>query len=369
MMATAPIPKAAASADGSWEDTYLKLALLKIDKVAFTKAFLIPTYEAKPDMPTKGGVIGFLALIHVVVYLYYTFVAWDSFGNETPDKQCAKKCAACVDCSIGSPAVVDGFVFVGSSDGNGKCYEDGRVFNCDNFNDCVDKCKYKIWYNLATFYMPLGMAISAPCIAAICIYFYTKYAVNRGRFGALMAVANLDPPKRDHSKPFAATWYKELLRTFVYFSIGFQMLFVIIHGNWNALSQIFLALVFLEPGVNAIDRHWSSSAISDCETVIAGALQAQCVFAEGASNSISINVNVLANLSWHDSAVRDEVLKAAKQKNFDFQIFDMSTGYHTSVTFAGPKIIKEGKNSVVKAVLMESFDQREQLRQMMEAVA
>merc|ERR1712110_1327730 len=98
----------------------------------------------------------------------------------------------------------------------------------------------------------------------------------------------------------------------------------------------------MEPVQSIIDMVWSSEAISDCEVTITGAMQGQIVFAEGESNSMSINLGALATLSWKDSAVREQLSKVAeKRKGYNFSVFDTSTGYHTTISSEGPKINHE----------------------------
>ena len=86
--------------------------------------------------------------------------------------------------------------------------------------------------------------------------------------------------------------------------------------------------------MNINESTWTSTAISDAQVVITAGMQGQCVFSEGDSNSIAVNLTALAQLKWDPSALKmKETVRqvAKKNKNYTFQIFDLSTGYYTSV--------------------------------------
>merc|ERR1719498_554 len=102
--------------------------------------------------------------------------------------------------------------------------------------------------------------------------------------------------------------------------------------------------------MSIVERTWKSTAIADAEVVISAGMQGQCIFAEG-KNSFAVNVKAVSQLKWDDSALKlkEQVKKAAqKKKSYEFQIFDTSTGYHSTVKLAELAKIKPGEASVAK---------------------
>jgi hypothetical protein len=84
--------------------------------------------------------------------------------------------------------------------------------------------------------------------------------------------------------------------------------------------------------------------------VITAALQGQCHFAEGSSNTIAINIGALSKLAWHNEDVRGKVLQAAEKSNYTFDVFDLSTGYHTTIAKSGATRVADAKDSVANAL-------------------
>ena len=133
------------------------------------------------------------------------------------------------------------------------------------------------------------------------------------------------PPLRDHSKPYGLTFYKTGFKTCVYaYTFPVFLVSSVLSGEpGHCFNFTMLVFLFMEPVQSIIDTVWSSAAISDCEVTITGAMQGQIVFAEGESNSMSVNLGALANLSWKDSAVREQLSKAAEQrKGYNFSVFE-----------------------------------------------
>jgi hypothetical protein len=92
------------------------------------------------------------------------------------------------------------------------------------------------------------------------------------------------------------------------------------------------------------------------------------MFAEGASNSIAVNLNAVTQLKWNASSqkLKESLQKAAQNnKKYNFQVFDLSTGYHTTITAAKPEKIHGGEGSVAKLVMQELFNQRKELMELM----
>jgi hypothetical protein len=190
-----------------------------------------------------------------------------------------------------------------------------------------------------------------------------------GRIGALMSMALKKPPYRDHSKPYGFTYYKDAIKVSIY--SGFLMAWAI--GSFNTgdpfsgLNIGLLLLVLSEPMNTINESYWKSSAIADAEVCITAGMQSQCMFAEGGSNSIAVNVKALAQLQWKEgSEMKEQVKKAVKRnKKYKFQIFDLSTGYHTIISQEKMEKLHEDQESVAKLVMQELFKQRNEFMDMM----
>jgi len=175
----------------------------------------------------------------------------------------------------------------------------------------------------------------------------------------LMAFAQKHPPKRDHSKPIGYTWYRELIRLAVYGGAIFVTLLPVIMAQKSPMEGIqigLLVLILMEPLMNINESTWTSTAISDAQVVITAGMQGQCVFSEGDSNSIAVNLTALAQLKWDPSALKmKETVRqvAKKNKNYTFTIFDLSTGYYTSVNLEKMTKLKADEGSVANAVMQE----------------
>lgn len=292
-----------------WADTYLKILLLHIDKVTFVKSFLIPSYEALDDLPTLSGMTMFLGVFLLFSFIYTTFTLLTS-----------------------------------DLDGNGKI---------DGFQNI----------DVVFIMLPCFLFILFPALYFGVMLPKYKTIQTEGRLAALMEIANVKPPYRDHSKPYGYTFYTRALQhvTYTYIVITFTVSVGFTGRPDICFSMAGLMLLFMEPAKNMVDSTWNSTAISDCEVTISGAMQGQIVFAEGESNSMAVNLGALATLSWKDSAVREQLSKAAEQrKGYNFSVFDTSTGYHTTISSEGPKINHEKSTSATKAVMMECREMMQQ---------
>ena len=85
----------------------------------------------------------------------------------------------------------------------------------------------------------------------------------------------------------------------------------------------------------------------------------------GGGNAIAVNVNAVKGLKWKNN-MREQVLKAAKaNKKYAFQIFDTSSGFHTTITLEKMTKIHEEEGSVAKEVMKELYDHRNEFRDML----
>lgn len=123
-----------------------------------------------------------------------------------------------------------------------------------------------------------------------------------------------------------------------------------------ATQMAIVMLIAIEPMNGAIEKVWSSAAISNCEVIIAGSMQGQIVFGGGESNEISVNMKALAKLKWKDTSqsVKDKLRKAAKSSSsYEFNVFDFSAGSYLAISMAGPKKFDEDGTSATEAVMRE----------------
>ena len=59
----------------------MKLLLLYVDKVGFVQSFLVPTFEAPNDLPTKAGGCTFITVFICAIITYFC-TEWESFAFE-----------------------------------------------------------------------------------------------------------------------------------------------------------------------------------------------------------------------------------------------------------------------------------------------
>jgi hypothetical protein len=310
----------ATNTNETWEETYLKLLLLYVDKVGFVQSFLVPTFEAPNDLPTKTGVCTFITGFICAIITYFC-TEWESFVFEDDtDKHNAK--------------------------------EAGEV-------------DARFW----EFYITMWVItlLMLPFAYGGVLFAWCQDVGGPGRLGALMAMAQEKPPKRDHSKPFGLTWYKSLIQVCVYGSVVFvPIAFAAMDAPvMRGIQCGLLILIFTEPLNNINERFWKSTKISDAEVCITAGMQGQCMFAEGGGNAIAVNVNAVKGLKWKNN-MREQVLKAAKaNKKYAFQIFDTSSGFHTTITLEKMTKIHEEEGSVAKEVMKELYDHRNEFRDML----
>jgi hypothetical protein len=221
------------------------------------------------------------------------------------------------------------------------------------------------WQGFISYVIPSLLFLFVTAQVVIVLTWF-KQIGSPGRLGALMKMAKISPPKRDHSKPYGLTWYKRAIRASVYGSTALFILipFVATGGKLSQSIQLgIIILIFMDPLQTINESFWSSTAIPDAQVVITAGMQGQCTFSEGESNSIAVNLNAVAKLKWDDSALatKEKVRKIAKQHtSYSFKVFDLSTGYYNTVKLDKMKQDSPGQASLAKSVMQELFNQRQE---------
>jgi len=304
-----------------WEETYLKLLLLYADKVGFAQSFCVPSFPSSRDLPSLPGAIMYAFVCTATLTLYLV----SSFNTIM---------------GITGTSLEDGH----DDDGNPISADDKEADEYGKFLKIV---------------LPSMIFLAILAAGGVALRWFLQIG-SRGRLGALMAFAQKHPPKRDHSKPIGYTWYRELIRVSVYGGAVFVTFIPVVMANDVPLTagiQIgLLVLILMEPLMNINESIWTSTAISDAQVVITAGMQGQCVFSEGDSNSIAVNLTALAQLKWDPSALKmkETVSQVAKKnKTYTFQVFDLSTGYYTSVNLEKMTKLKADEGSVANAVMQE----------------
>merc|ERR1719359_2697431 len=145
-----------------------------------------------------------------------------------------------------------------------------------------DGSNSELGFEIAFVYLlPLFFLVVQPILWVVMLSNYMIIST-KGRFGALMKMAQMEPPMRDHSKPYGFTYYKRAARNVVYsyIVIVFALTFFFTGEPGISIQMSIMMLVALEPINGAIERVWSSAAIANCEVIIAGSMQGQIVFEE-----------------------------------------------------------------------------------------
>jgi len=290
-----------------WEETYLKLVLLYVDRVGFVQSFLVPSFPSTKDLPSLCGVLSYTCGVIGVIFMYF-LSQWRTIVTS----------------------------------------KEGATIGPNTFNQF-----FELFVGYFIMLTPIGLIIAAAG-------WYCDIG-SPGRIGALMAMAQKKPPYRDHSKPYGFTWYKDMIKVSVY--SGFVSAWAIGASNtgdpFSGMQIGLLLLVLSEPLQSINEKYWKSTAIGDAEVCITAGMQSQCMFAEGGGNSIAVNVKAVAQLQWRCSKLKEQVKKAVKSnKNYKFKIFDVSTGHHTMITPAKMEKLNEDQESVAKLVMQELFKQR-----------
>jgi len=310
MVAVAPDKTGPPEAFGKepWLETYLKVLLLYIDRVSFVKAFLLPNFKTTSDLPTLCGSMAFVTLYICFAWVYMAFqvITLSSSSDDDSSRRLQE---------IEADGVEVAFMYL----------------------------------------LPIFFLVVQPILWVVMLSNYMIIST-KGRFGALMKMAQMEPPMRDHSKPYGFTYYKRAARHVVYtYVVIVGAITLIITGMPGlAIQMSIMMIIAIEPMNSAIERVWSSAAISNCEVIIAGSMQGQIVFGGGESNEISVNMKALAKLKWKDTSVRDKLLKAAtSSSSYEFNVFDFSAGSYLAISKAGHKKVHEDGTSATEAVWQE----------------
>lgn len=283
-----------ASEATEWQEDYLKIALLWVDKPSFVRALIHPGFKPKSDHPTIGGTLLFNTIYSIVMIIYMVVIIATYQGTRKEKKD-----------AWGVAGPGSGFSF----------------FVILLFNSIFHIMRYKIWES--------PMTVKA-------------------------RISAIPPPQRSQDEVHALTYYKlnAFLGGTVWVSIG-VLAFAIVGFP---IGEMMAALFIRELMSASIERICGNKVCnSQAEAIILGVLGTGTIqFADNCSGDMVLKPSMLKALKWKDTKIRDEIKAATDTFEVALQIFDLDNCQPAAIKRSGLELLANNDEADIKG-LMASF--------------
>lgn len=278
-----------ASEKTEWQEDYLKIALLWVDKPSFVRALINPGFKQKSDHPTIQGTILFNTIYSILMCIY-TVMVIATYPVPAKDKPWGVVGPGC------------GFSFA--------------VILV--FNSIFHIMRYKIWES--------PMTVKA-------------------------RISAIPPPHRSQDEVHALTYYRKnaYLGGTIWVIIG-VLAFVIVG---YPVAEMMAALFIRNLMDASIERLCANKVCnSQAEAIIMGVLGTGTIqFADNCSGDMVLKPSMFKALKWKDTKIRDEIKAATDSFEVTLKIFDLDNCQPAAIKRSGLELLAENQEADIRGLM------------------